>query len=312
MDWIFFFVVIGVGYFLLSNALAAPKETDPIPKDAFDMDQITLMARLSVKDTTGKSLESLGEDEKRNLAKATTDPAILKYLALAQENQRDCFLLAGVAENPNTPLDVLRHLSKDGAGIVTRAVGRHPSLTQETIRLFSKSKDYSLLEGLAQNKNTPIDILIELAKCPRLEVQGWVAANHKTPLSVLRKFERWQTIDWLLATNPNCPTELFLELANSTNEDVQWSLIHNKATPVDCLVKLAGSKNSGIRSAVCKRKDTPLAALFTAYITDDVEALIDARQSELEDFSNNPYCTGVVRKSYEVYLSRVKNRKNCG
>ena len=60
---------------------------------------------------------------------------------------------AKVAENPNTPVDVLMELAKDSDIVVRRRV--------------------------ACNSNTPVDVLIELAKDSEWYVRRYAACNSK-------------------------------------------------------------------------------------------------------------------------------------
>jgi len=64
-----------------------------------------------------------------------------------------------LAENPNTPLDLLRELAKD--------------------------KDWEVRWRVAENPNTPVDVLRELAKDEDWSVRYYVADNPKASSNLL-------------------------------------------------------------------------------------------------------------------------------
>ena len=118
-----------------------------------------------------------------------------------------------LAENPSTPVDVLRKLAKD---------------TYEAVRWT-----------VASNSNTPADVLQELAKDNSYTVRAIVADNPSTPENVLRalvKDKGWR-IRTAVAENPKAPSNILVMLFEyeknfrKPDSGVIQSLYYNKNLP---------------------------------------------------------------------------------
>lgn len=112
------------------------------------------------------------------LAGCTTTGAV-ELRALA-ENFCDKIRLR-VAENPNTPTDVLRNLAHDPNHDVRVAVASNTSCENSVIERLARDNDVVVRHGLAQNIDTPRAILEELAD----DENGWVRGEALKSLRIL-------------------------------------------------------------------------------------------------------------------------------
>lgn len=86
-----------------------------------------------------------------------------------------------VAENPNSPIDVLRKLAGDLNHDVRIAVAANPAC--EPILRFNLANDADVVvrHGLAQNIDTPRSLLLELSS----DENGWVRGEALKTLQIL-------------------------------------------------------------------------------------------------------------------------------
>ena len=97
---------------------------------------------------------------------------------------RDYLIDWGLARNPNTPVDILLELVKSSNEYTRRpaasTLAGNPETPVETLRhIFNMiDKDnYWVDWKLAQNPNTPADILCELAKSPNRDIRRFAESN---------------------------------------------------------------------------------------------------------------------------------------
>jgi len=137
-----------------------------------------------------------------------------------------------VANHPNVEERTLIELAKSPNDYVLGSVAGNSKTPVEILRHFFNraDRDYLIDWGLARNPNTPVDILLELAKSSneytRRPAGNTLAGNPETPGETLRHIfysidkENYWT-DWKLAQNPNTPADILRELAKSPNKDIR-------------------------------------------------------------------------------------------
>ena len=69
-----------------------------------------------------------------------------------------------IAQDPLTPISILKKLSKNESEYVRRNVAQNPSTPDYILDELSEDNDWATLHFLARNKNTPILSLIKLSK----------------------------------------------------------------------------------------------------------------------------------------------------
>jgi hypothetical protein len=121
-----------------------------------------------------------------------------------------------LAENPNTPVGVLRELSEDVDWRVRWYVAKNPKTPVGVLRELSKDEDGGVRRVVAENPNTPVDVLKELAKDDYWRVRWRVAQNPNSTEQILVsvfEYERKQKkpnrdVLEAIIENANCPDYL--------------------------------------------------------------------------------------------------------
>lgn len=118
-----------------------------------------------------------------------------------------------VADNPNTPLDLLEELYRYGGITIAMYIARNPNVSEDLLRRISKlskspyaKSDYSFaMAAVAENPKTPADVLEYLSYSEDEYVRVYVAKNPNTPIHVLKQLmsdESYYVQDYL-GQNPN-------------------------------------------------------------------------------------------------------------
>ena len=128
-----------------------------------------------------------------------------------------------VAEDPNTPADVLAKLSTD-------------SFT-------------SVREHVAGNPNTPANVLTRMSTDFNSFVRWDVAMNPSAPADVLTKMstDPDEYVRRCVAKNPSTPPDSLIELSTDSDSDVRCAVAYNPNTPLNVVMELANDKDSYIR-----------------------------------------------------------------
>lgn len=171
-----------------------------------------------------------------NIAKDNTaPPKILELLAMTQLSE----FLEIIADNTNTPERVL-------------------------ISLY-EYKNEKINIGLARNPKTPPFILSNFVENGSLYTKKLAISNPNTPSDVLIKYYNeyedgiWK--QYYLATNPNLPMELLIELSKDENIYVRCGVAGNPSTPIDILIAYAKDSDCMLRRKVANNSHTPIDVL---------------------------------------------------
>ena len=115
---------------------------------------------------------------------------------------------------------------------------------------------------LSFNKNTPVEILEELADDEDNDIRRNVAENPSTPVEMLVKLadDEYSDVREKVAENPNAPVETLVKLADD-DFSVKGKVAKNPSTPVETLVKLADDDSFGIQENIALNPRTPAEIL---------------------------------------------------
>ncbi len=91
-----------------------------------------------------------------------------------------------IAQNKNTPQDILRALAKDHVWNVRAAAARNESISQDILRFLAKDKNGYVRARVARNRSAPQGILRILAKDDHYYIRAHVASNKNVPVDVLK------------------------------------------------------------------------------------------------------------------------------
>lgn len=123
-----------------------------------------------------------------SISKGSVPYWALEILEIHSREQYKHHLRYNVACNPNTPLELLRTLSrdKDYKNVSIRAaVAMNPNISQDLIEALANDPDYNVRERIARNQRTSPVILECLSKDKASDVRSSVASNPNTSPKVL-------------------------------------------------------------------------------------------------------------------------------
>jgi len=159
-----------------------------------------------------------------------------------------------VADNDNTPAEILEKLSNDDNRAVRSSVANNPNTPVEVLKKLADDNFWGVRDRVANNPNTPAEVLKELADDDYWGVRFLVANNPNTPVEVLKKLadDNDEEVRYVLADNPNTPVEVLERLADDSDE-ARYRLTNNPNTPVEVLKKLANDHHKLVRRNAKKR-----------------------------------------------------------
>jgi hypothetical protein len=176
-----------------------------------------------------------------------------------------------VAQNENTSLKTLMHLSSDRGYTVREdalkrlsKIAEDPSVTSDTLNQLGESKDSRVLEIVAKSKNAPPELLTKISDT-FMNVRAAVAENPSTPPELIAKL----SIDPDLrprmgvAKNPAATPEQRALLADDPEMNVRLALAGNQVTEPATLAKLATDYHDVVKGAVAANPSTSPETLAT-------------------------------------------------
>lgn len=159
----------------------------------------------------------------------SVNPEILTYLS----RDDDPKVRSAVAANAYTPPAVLRMLSDDESSIVVRALASNPQTPTDildsfvrfayrereitSINVWSLNKEKSVAELAAVNPSMPVAGLLSDVEAGLDKAKRYLACNRNSPAEVLQRLasDEDHEIVEAVASNPNTPVTMLLDLANS-------------------------------------------------------------------------------------------------
>lgn len=191
--------------------------------------------------------------------------------AIASDDRTALF---NAARNPNTPVSILAQIAK------------HP--------------DESVRGVLADNRDLPLSISLELIRDPSLLVRRKLAYKHcyrQTSVQVLEVLANDESawVRELVAGNSDTPLEILVKLANDSNREVKAKVAGNLKTPTAILERLG--LEEGIFSA--RNPNTPGSVL--------AKAVSQMGGDELADFLKHPVLNSQMPASTLEQLANSNN-----
>ena len=221
--------------------------------------ELSLIARLQVADAENHVMPLAGA-----VAANPNLPVLLSVQLLELLAQfGDPSVRASVAQNPNTPVAVLKALTKVSSA--RDSVAGNPNTPVALLNALAKDKKWTIRRSVAKKPNTPAALLEALAKDEDSSVRSSVAENPSTPVALLEalaKDKEWY-VRSSVAKNPNTPVALLEPLAKDKDKDayVRSSVAENSNTPVALLKALAKDKGWDVRLYVARNPNTSVAVL---------------------------------------------------
>lgn len=223
---------------------------------ADDADDVWLSVRRARGDATFPGADPLNENvwSRRALACRNDIPFDVAQALSRDEDDR---VRRNIAANEAVDASLLMVMANDSDAAVRSAVASNRRTPLSTLRALALGEN-SPKGALAQNPNTPVDVLADLAAdttsvvlaalAERPDLPGPVAEQLVTgPLSVRRP----------LASNPVTPPDVLTALSRDDSDWVRVRVGSNPATPVQVLTELSLDSDEDVREAIM---DNPSAS----------------------------------------------------
>lgn len=227
------------------------------------LDSITRLARLFI---------DLREFEKsETYLKFATDQSSshVQNLRLEIANEREAEnLRIEIAANPDTSLEILENLSKDGSIYVRHNVAANLSTSLEILEALSKDPRALVRGAVAMNPNSSLEILVDLSQDVSFFIQDEVAeimmALAESPTTSPQILEQLAQIDDLrdgksgsnirrrVAENPSTSPETLNALSKDKDFQVLWGVAVNPSSSQTILELLALEEDHYVREYVAK------------------------------------------------------------
>jgi hypothetical protein len=159
-------------------------------------------------------------------------------------HSEDCVVLEALAYSISSHCDyIIDKLSTCASPVVRRAVADKGGIYPRVLRMLSNDDHGLVREGIAMNKETPVDILYKLADDQLLSVRVGLVRN---PSSSKRLFERLYRgsddepggMAESLAMSHFTPPQILTKLSKSESTSVRIKVASNHNTPIKTLTKL--------------------------------------------------------------------------
>ncbi len=188
-------------------------------------------------------------------------------LEIARERETENLRIE-MAANPDTSLEILETLAKDGSIFVRHNVGGNPSASLKILELLSKDLRALVRGVVAVNPNSSLEILIHLSQDVSFFIQDEVAEvmmalaespnTHPRTLEKLAQLEDLRdgknrsNIRCLVAANPSTPLDTLVRLSRDEDFQVLWGIAENPSSHQSILEMLAVHEDCYVRKYVAK------------------------------------------------------------
>jgi len=173
-----------------------------------------------------------------------------------------------MAANPETKLEILENLSKDGSIYIRHNVAANPSTNLEILESLSKDPRALVRGAVALNPNSSLEILVQLSQDVSFFVQDEIAerlmALAESPRTSPQILEQLAQIEDLrdgksesnirrrVAENPSTPPVTLNALSTDKDFQVLWGVALNPSSSHSVLEKLAQEEDHYVREYVAK------------------------------------------------------------
>ena len=191
---------------------------------------------------------------------ALNNPLISKELIQKMfEKEKDNSVLAEIAGNPKTPVDVLKNLISNDNFEVQKELLLNPNFPIPELDNLLKSTKHDEIKNIINEK------LEEKKKKELEEIKNGtifskqsVASNPNTTLDVLKMLSEDESdyVKKSVADNPNCPSDILDKLSESNNEHIYKAIAENPNVSSSTLLKIADkTEDDKVKNAIIKNKN---------------------------------------------------------
>lgn len=167
------------------------------------------------------------------------------------------YALGALAQNPNASPRVL-----DRVALISNPELHHRMWSVWPV-MGENGKGLAVMRLIAMHKNVSEAALVNLSKSPDNYVLSAVAANPKTPVSIIRELSDKgdYLAQWGLAANTNAPADILNKLAETGDQYARSSVARNSSTSVETLMRLAKDPVWHVRRDVVSNPHTSTGAI---------------------------------------------------
>lgn len=222
-------------------------------------------------------------------------PRTLRHIYDSINDQTDLNVLISLAQNRNTPEDILVKLSDHYDETVRECVACNPSTPDATLEKLAHDVMFSVVNKVTYNPKCvdPVAILNRLANLSNLTRNqlAMLAENPKSTAEILTKLATYNNpyIKDHLARHPNTPPDVLTQLSQDVDLMVQKNLAGNPNTPSDVLSQIAYTYCEyyiDIAATAINNKSFPVDTLVTLAadpdIDDDLRPIIESKLREVK------------------------------
>ncbi len=239
------------------------------------------------------------------------------YKTLAKDKNTDIRVF--IAEDLNTPIEILTVLANDDAKRVIRAVAKNRSTPMNILENLTKHYDDSIIEEAQKNIENRKQDLPNNQKniiTPKEQIILKLVDLYKTNSlkeSNIIEFEKYKK-------------EIFEILAKDKNVDVRVFVAEDLNTPIEILTVLANDDAKRVIRAVAKNRSTPMNILekLTKHYDDSVaeeaqknienkkKESLNPQKNDIEEIPNNieENINSLILENYKQYLSKAIEHYN--
>lgn len=181
-----------------------------------------------------------------------------------------------LAENPALPENEFRRLSQSLARSVVEGIAKNLSTPIDLLGTFVNDPDASVREAVASNPRCPEDTILKLAQDEEMGVVRAVMGNPQVPAQVLESMSQHSSEEVRRATaqSPHVTFGICERLAGDESLVVRQAVAANPSTPSGLLVQLSGDTEPDVRSTVALNPSTPPEVLARLAAEDNREWVV--------------------------------------
>jgi hypothetical protein len=211
-------------------------------------------------------------------------------------------ILAALADNPATPLDILYDLAEESDEVGATAL-KNPKLM--TAEAQARLVETSMHLQTARDHHTSPAVLSELASDTSVGVRRLVAENPNSPPGAILTLvgDGRDSVRLAVTRNPKVKPDVLRnvlsDLAGDDDTHVREAVARNPATPGRVLAFLAHDANLDVRGDVASNPSTPVATLSMLFGGKD--------ESIIEKIGSNPSTPPDLRAAAQAELVRYRS-----
>ena len=181
---------------------------------------------------------------------------MVDYLKNSKSKKED--VRVSVAEDENSPLDILNELVNDPSTAVRQALALNPSSTAGILEILSNDKEEDVVIYLAGSRVLPPELALRLSKHDSEVIRSSIACNEKISVDILNSLSDDKSNDVLgeLSRNINTPLNILLKLSKLSNRRILEGICRNPNSNSAILEMLSESEYESVREAVAENIST--------------------------------------------------------